>query len=209
MILHLRLVLQRPAAPAAGAPAGAAAPAPAGALRVLVVDDSSTVRKLLTRLLRRANFVVDEAENGLQALKLLCGEKKGQHDVALVGFLMPVLDGISCVSQFREWEREQRPPPGDRAAAGPASSSRAGAAADADDARPAPGRLFIVGISANADTQDVSRARDMGMDEFLTKPINIERLSLLLHSRFGVTLASPRPSASAGEQPSSKRVKVA
>ena len=36
-----------------------------------------------TRLLRRANFVVDEAENGLQALKLLCGEKKGQHDVAL------------------------------------------------------------------------------------------------------------------------------
>ena len=90
-------------------------------------------------------------------------------------------------------------------------TSHAGAvSADcADDAaRRAPGRLFIVGISANADTQDVSRAREMGMDEFLTKPINIERLSLLLHSRFGVTLASPRP-APAAEPPSSKRVKVA
>ena len=46
-----------------------------------------------------------------------------------------------------------------------------------------------MGISANADTQDVERAREGGMDEFLTKPINIERLGVLLHARFGVSLA--------------------
>ena len=65
-------------------------------LRVLVIDDSSIVRKLLTRLLQRAGFEVDEAENGLEALKLLCGANAFKHDVALVDFLMPVLDGIAC-----------------------------------------------------------------------------------------------------------------
>ena len=60
------------------------------------------------------------------------------------------------------------------------------------------GPLYVVGISANADTQDVARARDGGMDEFLTKPIDMEKLSQLLHGRFGVaipTTGSPRPEA--------------
>ena len=65
---------------------------------MLVVDDSSTVRKLLTRLLRRANFAVDEAENGRDALKMLCGVNAFQYDVGLFDFLMPVLDGIACIS---------------------------------------------------------------------------------------------------------------
>ena len=175
-----------------GAPAAAnGAPAAVGGekeprraerpLRVLVIDDSSTVRKLLTRLLQRAGFEVDEAENGLEALKLLCGANAFQHDVALVDFLMPVLDGISCITRYREWESEQL-------------RSRA-AGTDAAAAR---GPLYVVGISANADTQDVARARDGGMDEFLTKPIDMEKLSQLLHGRFGVaipTTGSPRPEA--------------
>ena len=130
-----------------------------------MIDDSSTVRKLLTRLLRRAGFEVDEAENGLEALKLLCGANAFQHDVALVDFLMPVLDGIACISRYREWEREQL---------------RSRARAPTRRLRAA---RCTWSVSRRTRTRRMSRARDGGMDEFLTKPIDMEKLSQLLHGR--------------------------
>ena len=30
-----------------------------------------------------------------------------RYDVVLLDFLMPVLDGIACVTEYRAWEREE------------------------------------------------------------------------------------------------------
>eukprot|EP00804_Cyclotella_cryptica_P027726 CCRYP_020462-RA/>CCRYP_020462-RA protein AED:0.06 eAED:0.06 QI:995/1/1/1/0.75/0.66/9/93/889 len=73
---------------------------------VLVIDDSITIRKALSKGLTRLGFHVDEAENGLQGFHRL---KAGPYDLVLLDFLMPILDGIDLAKKFRAWEQACRP----------------------------------------------------------------------------------------------------
>ena len=74
--------------------------------RVLVVDDSLTIRKGLMRGFERLGFTVDEAENGLQGFKML---KSRLYDLCIIDFLMPILDGPDAVRRLRAWEQDHRP----------------------------------------------------------------------------------------------------
>ena len=69
--------------------------------KILIVDDSLTVRMYHTSILKKAGFECDEAENGMEAL-----EKAQLNDYALyiVDINMPVLDGYSFVKRLREGE---------------------------------------------------------------------------------------------------------
>jgi CheY-like chemotaxis protein len=73
---------------------------------VLIIDDSISIRKGLVRGFSRLGFDVDEAENGMQGLKLL---KNRLYDLVLLDFLMPVMDGPDMARMFREWENNNRP----------------------------------------------------------------------------------------------------
>jgi len=73
---------------------------------VLIVDDSLTIRKALSKGFSRLGFDVDEAENGMEGLKKL---KVAEYDLVLLDFLMPVLDGVDVAKKFRGWEKERRP----------------------------------------------------------------------------------------------------
>ena len=73
---------------------------------VLIIDDSISIRKGLMRGFSRLGFDVDEAENGMQGLKLL---KNRLYDLVLLDFLMPVMDGPDMTRMFREWENNNRP----------------------------------------------------------------------------------------------------
>lgn len=71
-------------------------------MRILIVDDSSVMRKLITRGLRQAGFDVDsvaEAGNGAEALEKL----KFHEDIGLVlcDWNMPVMDGLAFVKHVR------------------------------------------------------------------------------------------------------------
>ena len=68
-------------------------------MRVLIVDDSRTIRGILRGILIKAGFEVDEAENGRAAFDRL--EQAGLPDVALVDWNMPVMDGVSFVRAVR------------------------------------------------------------------------------------------------------------
>ncbi|MDY0212647.1 MAG: response regulator [Desulfuromonadaceae bacterium] len=70
--------------------------------RVLVIDDSSTMRKIVSRSLRQAGLEFDEileAADGLEALDLLKTEKV---DLILSDINMPNMDGIEFLRQKRE-----------------------------------------------------------------------------------------------------------
>lgn len=73
---------------------------------VLIIDDSISIRKGLVRGFSRLGFDVDEAENGMQGLKLV---KNRLYDLVLLDFLMPVMDGPDMARTFREWENTNRP----------------------------------------------------------------------------------------------------
>jgi two-component system chemotaxis response regulator CheY len=69
--------------------------------RVLIVDDSSTMRKIITRALRQAGFEIGEileAENGQAGLERLAGATVG---ITLTDINMPVMDGLTFIENVR------------------------------------------------------------------------------------------------------------
>jgi PleD family two-component response regulator len=71
----------------------------------LVIDDSRTIRKALERALTNFGFEVILAENGMLGLEEM---KSTVFDIVLCDFLMPIMDGMDCVKQYREWESNHR-----------------------------------------------------------------------------------------------------
>lgn len=65
---------------------------------ILVVDDSTTVRKVTARLLKREGFRHLEAENGMKALEMLQSELP---DVILMDIEMPVMNGYEASQAIR------------------------------------------------------------------------------------------------------------
>jgi chemosensory pili system protein ChpA (sensor histidine kinase/response regulator) len=69
-----------------------------GAMRVLVVDDSPTIRKLLVRMLRDLGWQPREAKDGAEALESI---RVDRPDVVLADIEMPRLDGYELLAALR------------------------------------------------------------------------------------------------------------
>ncbi|MDA3128654.1 response regulator transcription factor [Aliibacillus thermotolerans] len=67
--------------------------------KILVVDDEERIRRLLKMYLEREEYIVEEAENGEDALKLAL-EK--DYDVILLDLMMPGMDGIEVCKELRK-----------------------------------------------------------------------------------------------------------
>ncbi len=78
-----------------------------GAIRVLVVDDHSIVRKGICALLATEDEldVVGEASDGREAVELAC---RLQPDVILMDLVMPGMDGLEAIAQISERQPEIR-----------------------------------------------------------------------------------------------------
>ena len=69
------------------------------ALKVLVVEDSPTMRQLIVFALKRIrNFQIVEANDGVDGLKKLSSDK---FDLILTDINMPIMDGLKLVSMVR------------------------------------------------------------------------------------------------------------
>lgn len=67
--------------------------------RILVVDDSSTMRKLLGHILTPAGHQVVEAEDGIRALEQLAEQGV---DLMIVDLNMPQMNGIELIQAIRK-----------------------------------------------------------------------------------------------------------
>jgi DNA-binding NtrC family response regulator len=67
-------------------------------LRILVVDDQSSVRELLRAVLEAEGHEVDDAPDGMSALETL---KSGFHDLVMMDIRMPGLDGVETLSRMK------------------------------------------------------------------------------------------------------------
>jgi CheY-like chemotaxis protein/signal transduction histidine kinase len=141
----------RPAPVVIAAPAASVSVKGPRQKRALVIEDSLVVRKSLARALNKLGFEVEQAVNGLEGLGYL---KDILFDIVLCDFLMPVMDGLDCVMQYRAWEKENRPH----------------------------FRQLIIGISAHVSVEDSGQGLDAGMDDFRPKPISIKTLTELQNS---------------------------
>ena len=66
--------------------------------RILVVDDEEPVRELVAKTLASADYDVDTASNGAEALTRL---KASEYDLLITDLKMPGMDGLSVIREAR------------------------------------------------------------------------------------------------------------
>ena len=110
--------------------------------RILIVEDSPTMRQLLVFALKRLKEVeIVEAQDGMDGLRKVTSDR---FDLALVDINMPVMDGLKLISLIRGEQSLQSMP--------------------------------ICVITTEGATEDRDRALALGADEYLTKPIQANRV---------------------------------
>jgi two-component system, NtrC family, response regulator AtoC len=67
--------------------------------RVLIVDDEESIRHMLSLILKKAQYVVDEASDGVEALEKIRG---GEYDTVLCDVRMPKLGGIDLLRALQD-----------------------------------------------------------------------------------------------------------
>lgn len=73
---------------------------------LLIVDDSSTIRKAISTFLKPFGFNQHEAENGQIALEFC---QNSMPDIIIVDWNMPVMTGIEFVELVRKLENGDKP----------------------------------------------------------------------------------------------------
>ncbi|MET0322395.1 MAG: two-component regulator propeller domain-containing protein, partial [Duganella sp.] len=120
-------------------------------LKVLCAEDFPTNQIIIRMMLEDLGHKVDIAANGALAVKA-CALTR--YDLILMDGRMPELDGAGATRLIR--------------AGGP------------DDAPVRDQELMIIALTANASEEDRSRYLASGMDDFLTKPIDEDKLHFQL-----------------------------
>ena len=68
-------------------------------IKILIVDDEERIRRLLKMYLERENYLIEEAEDGNEALEKAIAN---DYDVILLDLMMPGKDGIEVCRELRE-----------------------------------------------------------------------------------------------------------
>ena len=97
--------------------------------RILVVEDESDIRELISFTLTFSGYEVIGATNGEEALELTAEEN---FDLILLDVRMPRLSGYDACKQMRKMERSKDTPIVFLSAKGQENDMRAGLAAGAD-----------------------------------------------------------------------------
>ncbi len=80
------------------------------ALNILIVDDSTVMRRMLVRILRLCSLpvgTIQEASDGQQGLEAL---SRGNIDLVLVDINMPIMNGMEMFEKSRENPKTARLP---------------------------------------------------------------------------------------------------
>src|SRR5882762_7784602 len=68
-------------------------------MKILVVDDSRTIRAGMANLIGRMGHTVIEAANGEEALRLFAEERP---ELVLIDVMMPLMDGYEAAKRMRQ-----------------------------------------------------------------------------------------------------------
>jgi TMAO reductase system sensor TorS len=120
---------------------------------ILVVEDNLVNQEVAQYMLNILGCRVDLAENGLKAVDMAAN---ASYDLIFMDCQMPVMDGFSASKLIREREV--------------AESSEQNVNL----------HIPIVALTANAITGDRERCLSAGMDDYLSKPFNIDQLRAAL-----------------------------
>jgi len=113
---------------------------------ILIAEDDEINQKVILRQIGALGYAADVANNGAEALRLY---RAGGYSLLLTDLHMPSMDGYALTEAIRQDE------------------AMLGAAAT---------RIPILALTANALRGEALRAQAVGMDAYLTKPLQLEAL---------------------------------
>ena len=114
--------------------------------RILLVEDNELNMEIAEFMLEDGGAVILKAWNGKEAVEIFEKSEPGEIDLIMMDIMMPVMDGLEATRRIRKLNR-----------------------ADA-------ATIPIVAMTANAFSDDIRRSREAGMDEHLSKPLDMEKV---------------------------------
>ncbi len=121
-------------------------------IRILLAEDNELNMEIADCLLTERGALITRAWNGKEAVDIYRSLGAGAFDVIIMDIMMPVMDGIEAARTIRSSGMED-------------SSS-----------------IPIIAMSANAFQDDIEQSMNAGMNEHITKPIDLKRLINTIHS---------------------------
>ncbi|MDB6000460.1 MAG: diguanylate cyclase [Rhizobacter sp.] len=118
---------------------------------ILIAEDDEVNQKVILRQIEMLGYAAEIADNGAEALRLWLA---GDYALLLTDLHMPDMDGYTLAEAIRRHER--------------------GSDMSGDD------RMPILALTANALRGEAVRAHAAGMDEYLTKPLQLHLLKAAL-----------------------------
>lgn len=114
--------------------------------RIMIVEDNEINRMIIVSILEEQGCELTEAVNGQEAVNIFENSSNGYFDLLLMDVQMPIIDGYEATRQIRKLSRP--------------------------DANLVP----IFAMTASVFREDMYKALESGMDDVITKPLDISQL---------------------------------
>ena len=114
--------------------------------KILLAEDNDLNAEIAVELLREEGCTVDRAKDGVECVDMLEKAANGTYQLILMDIQMPVMNGYDAAKKIRRMDDPQK----------------AG--------------IPIIAMTANAFTEDRQAALDVGMNDHIAKPINMNVL---------------------------------
>ena len=121
--------------------------------RILLVEDNELNMEIAEEFIKICGADVEKAWDGSEAVKMVKAAPEDYYSLIFMDIQMPIMDGYEATRQIRQFEQEH----GYK-------------------------RIPIVAMSANAFSEDVSKAYLAGMDDYITKPMSLKEVQKVLDS---------------------------
>ena len=129
---------------------------PLSGMKFLCAEDNAINAEILEMLLEAKGASCTICSNGQEIVDAFASVKPGEYDMILMDVQMPVMDGLEATRRIRSGENPL-------------------------------GRIIpILAMTANAFLEDMQKSKEAGMDEHLSKPVDISALEQVV-KRFRVT----------------------
>ena len=115
-------------------------------LHILLAEDNELNMEIAEFMLQNEGTEVTKAWNGQEAVEIYKKSRVGEFDLILMDIMMPVMDGYDATRTIRSMDR--------------------------NDASTIP----IVAMTANAFIEDKMKSKEAGMNEHISKPIDLKQL---------------------------------
>ena len=125
-------------------------------MKFLCAEDNAINAEILEMLLETKGASCTICSNGQEIVDAFASVKPGEYDMILMDVQMPVMDGLEATRRIRNGEN------------------------------PLGRTIPILAMTANAFLEDMQKSREAGMDEHLSKPVDIAALEQTV-KRFRVT----------------------